>query len=89
MAKFLAVLESTDRYDTGQMIMIAVSILEIGERLCFFVWQQAAKQKTQEWQKRLRLHERSECDLWSERLCNRRTEVAVPSSDYRALFFLR
>ena len=35
MAKFLAVLESTDRYDTGQMIMIAVSILEIGERLCF------------------------------------------------------
>jgi len=25
--------------------MIAVSILEIGERLCFFVWQQAAKQK--------------------------------------------
>ena len=80
MAKFLAVLESTDRYDTGQMIMIAVSILEIGERLCFFVWQQAAKQKTQEWQKRLRLHERSECDLWSERLCNRRTAVTGPSS---------
>ena len=41
MAKFLAVLERTNRYETGQMIMVTISMSGVGERLCF-CWQLAA-----------------------------------------------